>query len=122
MATFDDSTLGTSTGGTTPDFGAQRKSVFKTRVMQMGDGYEHRVNFGLNQDPKQWSLSWTAKDSSDADKIEAFFEARAGSESFDWTPLDDSTSYKWVCNEWNRTHNYANVNTITATFREVFEP
>ena len=122
MATFDDSTVGTSTGGTTPDFGAVRSSGFKTRVVQMGDGYEQRVNFGLNQDPKQWSLSWTAKDNSDADKIEAFFEARAGTEAFDWTPLDDSTSYKWVCDQWNRTHTYSNVNTITANFREVFEP
>ena len=123
MATFDDSTVGTSTGGTTPDFGSSRKSEPNVRRVQFGDGYETRLTYGLNQNPRIWNLKWTAKDSTDADAIEAFFDARAADNaSFDWTPLDDTTSYKWVVENWQRDHRYANVNTITATFRQVFEP
>lgn len=122
MATFDDATVGTSTGGTTPDFGASRKSAPAVRQIKFGDGYEQRLTFGLNQSPKEWSLKWTAKSTADADAIEGFFEARAGRESFDWTPLDDANSYKWICAEWNREYQYANIHTITATFRQVFEP
>lgn len=123
MATFDDSTVGTSTGGTTPDFGSSRKSQPNVRKVQFGDGYEVRLTYGLNQNPRVWDLKWTAKDSTDADAIEAFFDARAADNaSFDWTPLDESSSSKWVVESWQREHQYANVNTITATFRQVFEP
>lgn len=123
MATFNDGTVGTSTGGTTPDFGAARKSQPVVRRVQFGDGYEQRLTYGLNQNPRVWDLTWTAKDNTDADAIEAFFDARAADNaSFDWTPLDESTSYKWVVESWSREHRYANVNTITATFRQVFEP
>lgn len=123
MATFDDSTVGTSTGGTTPDFGSSRKSQPNVRKVQFGDGYEVRLTYGLNQNPRVWDLKWTAKNSTDADAIEAFFDARAADNaSFDWTPLDESSASKWVVESWQREHQYANVNTITATFRQVFEP
>ena len=122
MAIFNDATVGTSTGGTTPDFGAVRRSNPSVRKVQFADGYEKRLTFGLNQNPKIWDLKWTAKDSTDADAIEAFFDDRADDNaSFDWSPLDDTETYKWVVEKWQRTHNYANVNQISATFRQVFE-
>ena len=123
MATFNDATVGTSTGGTTPDFGASRKSQPIVRTTQFGDGYSQRITYGLNQNPRIWDLTWTAKTNADADAIEAFFDARAlDNASFDWTPLDESTAYKWIVESWSRDFRYANVNTITATFRQVFEP
>ena len=122
MATFNDATVGTSTGGTTPDFGAVKKSQPNVQVVKLGDGYEQRFRFGLNQNPKVWDLKWTAKSNADADAIEAFFDARANdAASFEWTPLDEATSYRWVCDSWSREHQYANINIITATFRQVFE-
>ena len=123
MAVFNDATVGTSTGGTTPDFGSSRKSQPVVRKVQFGDGYEQRLTYGLNQNPRVGDLKWTAKDSTDADAIEAFFDARAADNaSFEWTPLDESSASKWVVESWQREHQYANVNTITATFRQVFEP
>jgi phage-related protein len=78
MATFDDATVGTSTGGTTPDFRASKKSQPAVRAVKFGDGYEQRLTFGLNQDPKEWDLTWTAKTTADADAIEAFLMHGAG--------------------------------------------
>ena len=122
MATFNDATVGTSTGGTTPDFGAQKSSQPNVRVAQFGSGYSQRTTFGLNQNPKIWNLLWSTLSNSDADAIETFFDARAGVEAFDWTPIEDTTAYKFICTQWQRTHVYADISQINATFQQVFEP
>ena len=106
----------------TPTYGAQKTSQPAVRTVRFGDGYEHRLTFGLNQNPKQWSLTWNVSET-DADTIETFLDARAAdAASFDWTPLDEATSYKWVCEQWSKSIPYNNRATITATFRQVFEP
>lgn len=121
MATFNDTTLGVDTGQSTPDFGAQKKSQPNVNSVRFGSGYEQRVTFGINQNPKVWDLTWSAKSNTVADAIEDFFDARAGVEAFNWTPINDTTSYKWICRSWNRIHQYAEINTVTATFEQVFE-
>tara|TARA_Y100001963_G_scaffold57334_1_gene80245 strand:- start:27 stop:398 length:372 start_codon:yes stop_codon:yes gene_type:complete len=123
MATFDDSTVGTSTGGTTPDFRMTRSSKPALTETKFQDGYSQRIKFGMNINPRSWVLAWTAKDETDADAIEAFFDARiADGASFDWTPPNESSASKWFCRSWQRSANYANVSSIRATFDEVFEP
>jgi hypothetical protein len=104
-----------------PTYGAQKTSQPSVRKVQFGDGYSQRLVFGLNQNPKTWSLTWEVSET-DADTIETFLDARGGAESFDWTPPDTATSYKWVCEQWNKTIPYLNRATITATFVQVFEP
>lgn len=106
----------------TPTYGAQKSSRPVVRTVQFGDGYQQRLTYGLNQNPKSWSLTWEVSET-DADTIETFLNARAvDNASFDWTPLDEATSYKWICPEWNKTVPYLNRATITATFQQVFEP
>jgi phage-related protein len=106
----------------TPTYGAQKSSRPNVRTVQFGDGYQARLTYGLNQNPKSWSLTWEVSET-DADTIETFLNNRAADNaSFDWTPLDDSTSYKWICPEWNKSVPYKNRATITATFQQVFEP
>ena len=105
----------------TPTYGAQKSSAPNVRTARFGDSYEQRTTFGLNQNPKIWDLTWNVSET-DADTIETFLDARAGVESFDWTPLGESTAYKWVCEQWNKSIPYLNRATITATFRQVFEP
>ena len=106
----------------TPSYGANQNSSPKTRVASMGDGYELRVNVGLNQNPKQWSLRWQNISETDADTISNFLDNRAlDGASFTWTPPDTTTSYKWVCASWTKSIPYLNRATISATFRQVFE-
>lgn len=105
----------------TPSYGATKTSEPKVNSVQFGSGYEQRVVFGINQNPKVWDLSWNNITEANADTIEAFLDARGGQESFDWTPPAESTSYKWVCQQWNKQINYTGRATITATFRQVFE-
>jgi len=105
-----------------PSYSATKNSAPKTRTTKFGDGYEQRTLFGLNQNPKEWALTFTVKDA-DADIIEAFLDARAAdSASFDWTPPTSATSYKWVCNNWSREFFDVGASRVNATFRQVFEP
>lgn len=105
-----------------PLYSASKKSQPKTKVTRFGDGYEQRVQFGLNQNPKEWSLRFDVTDD-DADIIEAFLDARADdSASFDWTPPDTNTSYKWVCESWTRELYEFHRSKLDMTFRQVFEP
>jgi len=106
----------------TPTYGAQKSSAPNFRIARFGDGYEQRTTFGLNQNPKQWDLTWNVSET-DADTIETFLDARAADgASFEWTPLGESTEYKWVCEQWSKSIPFLNRATITATFRQVFEP
>lgn len=105
-----------------PAYGASKSSQPAVRAVKFGDGYEQRLVFGLNQDPKTWTLTWNNISESDCDTLEAFLDARAGQESFDWTPPDSATSYKWVCREWSKDIPYNNRANLRATFEQVFEP
>ena len=105
-----------------PVYSATKSSEPKTRLVQFGDGYEQRLLYGLNQDPKEWQLTFNLSDT-DADTVEAFLNARAAdSQSFDWSPPDTATSYKWVCPSWNRELFEVGRSRINVTFRQVFEP
>jgi phage-related protein len=105
-----------------PTYSASKDSQPAVRTVRFGDGYEQRLTFGLNQNPKQWSLRFDVTDD-DADVIEAFLDARAAdAASFDWTPPDTTTSYKWVCSSWNREMYEHLRSRISVTFRQVFEP
>ena len=108
----------------TPTYGQQKKSAPKTRTVRFADGYEHRILFGLaeHQNPKIFNFTFNVSEA-DADTIETFLDARANdSASFDYQPPGESSSYKFVCESWNKSIPYLNRATIQATFREVFEP
>ena len=105
-----------------PSYSATKRSQPKLRITQFGDGYQQRTSFGLNQDPKVWSLTFNVDDE-DADEIETFLEARGkDGASFDWSPPDTATTFKWICRSFNRELFDFQRNRITASFEQVFEP
>tara|TARA_R100001082_G_scaffold108625_1_gene84166 strand:+ start:2447 stop:2791 length:345 start_codon:yes stop_codon:yes gene_type:complete len=107
----------------TAAYGAQKASAPQIRSVQFNDGYSQRIKFGMNIDPKVWNLNWTNISETDSDTIETFLEARADDgASFDWTPPDGSTAYKWICLSWSKSIPYNNRASISASFQQVFEP
>lgn len=106
-----------------PTYGVQKQSRPNTRNVRFGDGYEQFLTFGLNQNPKTFRLTFEVSET-DADTIETFLDARAANnmESFDFTPPGESSSSKFVCEEWSKSIPYLNRATIQATFRQVFVP
>lgn len=105
----------------TPSFEATESSRPRARVARFGDGYEQRLRFGLNTDPKEWDLTFSERTDTERDQISDFLEARGAVESFDWTPPRRAAG-KYVCEDWQITLRACNFNTIRAKFREVFEP
>ena len=105
-----------------PSYSANKKSAPRITTIQFGDGYQQLIRFGLNQNPKEWSLSFDVADI-DANIIEAFLDYRANdAASFDWTPPDSNTSYKWICSGWTRELYDFERSRIDVTFMQVFEP
>lgn len=103
-----------------PDFGAQLNKKPRVLTAQFGDGYIQRVGDGINIAPEEWSLTFSARTSTERDTILAFFVARNGIEAFDWTS-PSGTVGKFICPEWAYTPVTAASNTITAKFKQVFE-
>lgn len=105
-----------------PLYSAIKKSQPRIRKVQFGDGYEQRLSFGLNQDPKEWTLKFDLTDA-DADIMESFLDDRAADgDSFEWTPPNTSTALRWVCESWTRDVYEFQRSRIDVTFRQVFEP
>ena len=107
----------------TPKYGQRKTSAPLTRVVRFADGFEQRILFGLasHQNPKIFNLIFEVSET-DADTIETFLDARAlDNASFDFTPPGESTSSKFVCENWSKQIPYVNRATIQATFREVFQ-
>jgi len=105
----------------TPSFTADLQERPLARTVQFGDGYEQRLAYGINTQPKTWSLQFLNRTDTERDNILTFLRARGGVESFDWTDPNGAAA-KWVCAEWNTSQVACNFNNVTATFRQVFEP
>ena len=107
-----------------PTYGTRKNNAPVTRTVRFADGYEHRIMFGLaqNQNPKIFNLTFNVSET-DADTIETFLDARANDQaSFDFTPPEEPSSMIFVCDKWSKNIYTKDRATITATFREVFEP
>jgi|TARA_R100000773_G_C4217056_1_gene115598 phage-related protein len=103
-----------------PEYALRKNNAPKTRVVAFGDGFEQRLTFGINQNPKTFNLTFNVSET-DSDTIETFLDARGGVESFTYTiPTESSMSF--VCSSWTKSIPYNNRSKITATFRQVFEP
>lgn len=106
----------------TPQYGASKLSNPRVSQVQFGDGYAQVIRYGLNQNPKEWSLQWEVSET-DADTIETFLDARAADgATFDWSPPEDSNTYKWRCFSWSKSIPYTNRARIQAVFIQYFEP
>ena len=104
-----------------PDFGAAKQAAPRVRRVEFGSGYSQRATFGINNDPKIWTLQWQFRNATDTNTIEDFLEARGGVQSFTWSPPDETSSYKWICSDWTKDMPVANLFNISATFVQVFE-
>ena len=122
MATFNDATLSTTAGATTPTYSSVESANPKIITVQFGDGFKSRNTFGLNQNPKSYNLTFNVS-LADGDKILAFFDERAkDTTSFTFPPPATSTAKEFICDKYRRTNTYLNRVTIQATFDEVFQP
>ncbi len=104
----------------TPSVGANLSMRPTVRRVAFGDGYEQRLAFGINTQPQVWSLEFRGRTGTEASAIDAFLRARGAVQAFDWTP-PGGTAGKFVCEEWSRSVDEPNVETVRVTFKQVFD-
>tara|TARA_B000000532_G_C18738966_1_gene350243 strand:- start:270 stop:635 length:366 start_codon:yes stop_codon:yes gene_type:complete len=108
-----------------PSYPVRKRSSANQRTVRFADGYEHTILFGVaaHQNPKEFSLIWKNITEAEADSIESFLDDRIlDNKPFIYQPPNESSSMVFRCSEWNKDMNVATLATITATFRQVFEP
>ena len=104
-----------------PDYSIPKNMVPRVLAANLGDGYQQRAADGINSMPQQWQLMWSNRTYTNINTLDNFFIARAGHESFDWTPLRESSSRKFICTDWSRNFDNPDNDTLMATFIEVWE-
>nr|BAR26353.1 Phage-related protein (COG4718) [uncultured Mediterranean phage uvMED]BAR26433.1 Phage-related protein (COG4718) [uncultured Mediterranean phage uvMED] len=105
-----------------PDFSSTKQSSIVVREVQFGDGYKKLVNYGLNNDLKKYNFKFENKTTTEKNTIVNFLEAREGTDPFDYTAPDQSSSSKYICKNWTETFTAAGLFTITVVFEEVAIP
>lgn len=96
------------------------KTVTPTvKVIKFGDGYEQRQGTGINRQPRKFDLTFK-RVKAEIDQVDSFLKARGAIDAFNYTHPGQSIGV-FVCREWVRTNVALGVDSLTATFEEVFE-
>ena len=103
-----------------PSYGTTKSSQPIVRRARFGSGYEQVGSLGINQNPKSFTLTYNLSES-ESDTVEAFLDARGGTEKFTFTPPSESSSIKVRCASWNKTMTTKGRVELTTTFVQVFE-
>lgn len=104
-----------------PEFSAQQTYKSETKVVTFGDGYAHRLRYGLHPQKETWALTFNNRTNTERDAIRAYLRGAARLSSFTWQdPL--GTTAQYVCRDWTIRYNRFNDNSINASFERVFEP
>ena len=106
-----------------PSVGSAPDNEVKLLTAAFGDGYEQVAPDGLNPLRQVWRLTWQTLTKAEADAIVAFFDARHGSEVFDWTPPGYASALQFRCPQWSPPRPDAgdDVFTVTAQLRQSFD-
>ena len=121
MATFDSSGVGSDVS---PSYSPKLTVENNIITVAMGDGYEQRLQNGINASRRTFSLSFLNRSDTVTTNILNFLadptKGNNGAKAFDWNPPFGSVG-KWVCQNPSVTMVSHDLNDIELVFREVFE-
>lgn len=69
-------------------FGLEVQEDYKIKRIKYGDNYSSRVADGINNVEEEWNISWDDLTIVEATALRAFWRARGGTESVQFTPPD----------------------------------
>ena len=109
-----------------PDKALTRNNKPRIIKIQFGDGYEQRIQEGINNINQEFAVSFTNRPKEEIDDIMAFLDNKAGTTAFDFTYPDTNASgaertVKVVCEDYTQSYSYDDFYSCTATFRRVYE-
>ena len=76
----------------TPDKTLTRNNKPRVIKVQFGDGYEQRIQEGINNITQQFTVTFSNRPKADIDDIMAFFDNKAGTTAFNFTYPDTNAS------------------------------
>lgn len=98
---------------------ASREITYSVRSAKFGDGYSARAPLGINNKETSAVYTWSQLTGDVADVIEAFFDARQGSEPFLYAPPGEVVPTKFICTGFTRSQYTGLLCRITANFVKV---
>jgi phage-related protein len=121
-----------------PDRGYTRQTQPRVLSTAFGDGYSQRLIDGINPLKETINVSFKTRTKEEIDHIISFFESKGGVTAFTFTvnqqyysspgtssetdvTSSDELALKVVCSAWNKTYDYADYWSATATFVRVYE-
>lgn len=109
-----------------PDRSLKHSSKPRVLTAKFGDGYEQRLADGINNIEQTFTLAFNNRTDDDIDDIVAFFDAKKGVTSFDYTYPDTNagggeTTVKVVCDTYDTTFVNDEFSSCSATLRRVYE-
>lgn len=103
-----------------PSYGISTAVEPKVQIIKFGDGYEQRVQDGINNSLLKLSVSFNSRTSMETAAILNFLKERSAVESFLFTPPEPYAILRnFVCRSWNHTIVFFDNNDITTTFEQV---
>ena len=108
----------------TPQYSTQETVNQDNQTVELGDGFQQRLAFGLPANKRLIKLNLTFNVSTtDAATIDTFLNARFDDQaSFDFTPPHHSSSLKFICTSRTRTAILSNRAIMNLSFEQVAEP
>ena len=104
-----------------PSSSTQLQEEPLVRKLQFGRQYSQRAGDGINSIAEKWAVVFSVRSNVDTVALLDFFRARAGHESFDWTPPGGSLG-KYIATKWSRGFNTAlDMNTVNVLIERVYE-
>ena len=104
-------------------------NAIKPRVLkvQFGDGYEQRIQDGINNLKQEFSVTFNNRPKAEIDDIVAFLNNKAGTTAFNFTnphtnPGGGETTIKVDCEDWSQRYSYDDFYSASMKFRRVYEP
>jgi len=91
----------------------------KNFVTKYGDGYEQRINDGINNEPYEFSVAFSGNFAL-ANQIRQFLRDMSGVKSFNWVnPFSEAGIY--VARSWSFKRDKDGIFTVSTKFEQVFE-
>ena len=104
----------------TPSYGLTNQLTPRVKSIKLGDGYEQRMQDGINTVLLSVSLSFETRTQDETEAISHFLHERGGYETFLFTPEPPYDKEKlFLAREWNSTYNFFDNYSISVSFEEL---
>ncbi len=107
-----------------PDKSMVLQAVPRVRKVSFGDGYEQRIQDGINSSNESFTVSFVNRTKAEIDAISGFFDLLKGVTPFDFTTPNTGgeVTVKVIVSEYSKTYSYDDFYSLSATLKRVYEP